>query len=63
MAVRLETRHARIVWRCGDAIGVVFVDPVAAPGVIPLDLARRLRDSENRALRQRLADQIPASTP
>lgn len=54
---RAETRRARLVWRRGDAVGVAFVRPETAAAPIPLDLVRRLRDSEAEvhALRRRLA--------
>jgi len=49
--------RARMVWRARDEAGVVFLDPAAASAPIPIEWARRLRESqaENAALKRRVA--------
>ena len=49
--------RARTVWRAANDAGITFVDEYADAAPIPLELARRLRDSELEiaALRQRIA--------
>lgn len=58
-----QSRRVRVIWRRGtDELGVSFVEPVsqesaAQAPVIPLDLARRVRDLEadKAALQRRIA--------
>ena len=47
---------ARMVWRDRDAAGLVFASAHETSGVVPLDWARKLRETEraNRKLRSRL---------
>ena len=47
--------QARMVWRDRDAAGLVFTSAHETSGVIPLDWARKLRETEraNRKLRSR----------
>ena len=51
--------HAHMVWRDGDAAGMVFANGREAADVIPLAWAQKLRETEraNRKLRSRL-DQL-----
>ena len=47
---------ARIIWRDRDAAGLVFAHAHETHSVVPLDWARKLRDSEraNRQLQRRI---------
>lgn len=55
---KARTFRARAVWRSNTEAGVRFASPESQPRVIPLDLARRLKDSDGACarLRQRFAD-------
>jgi len=48
--------RARMVWREREAAGLVFAHAHETNGVVPLDWARKLRDSEraNRQLQRRI---------
>ena len=56
IARRDLARRARLVWRGHQSAGLVFADVPLTPGVLSLDLARKLRDGErtNKLLRARL---------
>lgn len=53
---RAENWRGRIVWRAPNAAGIAFTDKVAAPDVIPLNVAAKLNQvvDENQRLRKKL---------
>ena len=52
-----DVRHARLVWRHGDWVGVAFEASEPEGSVVPIEVARELRatKAENAALQARIA--------